>query len=191
MSISEFKYLQNKASLFAKCLFKPKKEPQRGMILGLKTMEAILYDKHIEVRLGPTEKWSAIQVDWKTKRLSCHICCGYDDWLSCEDNKWVCSTCSDYHLSSEQLRLNRFRKMIRNGNVQKLRTIRQGIIERRQALELEGHAEVHSAPIPLTEAEAVQKFCPMPLVEHKILPLERYGRLLWANHEYIWVVGYD
>ena len=73
----------------------------------------------------------------------------------------------------------------------KLRTIRKGLVERRQAMELEGLSEIHSAPTTLLEAQRRQEYCPLPFTAMKHLSLEEYGRLIWAENGYIWAVGYD
>ena len=191
MKASEFKYLQNSTIIFAKRLQKPTIEGERGLVLGLDTLEASLYAQHIEIRSGPTEKWSAIQVDWPRKELSCQHCSGYVSWLSLKNGFWVCDECGEYQITKEQRLINKFRRMIRSREMNKLRTIRKGLVERRQAMELEGLAEIHSAPTTLLEAQRRQEYCPLPFTPMKHLSLEEYGRLIWAQNEFIWAVGYD
>ena len=111
MKASEFKYLQNSTTIFAKSLQKPTIEGERGLVLGLDTLEASLYAQHIEIRSGPTEKWSAIQVDWPRKELSCQHCSGYVSWLSLKNGFWVCDECGEYQITKEQRLINKFRRM--------------------------------------------------------------------------------
>ena len=191
MKASEFKYLQNSTIIFSKSLQKPSIEGERGLVLGLEPLEATLYAQHLEIRLGPTDDWSAIQVDWSRRELSCQYCSGYESWLSYKNGCWVCDECGEYEITREHRLINKFRRMIRSREMHKLRTIRKGLVERRQAMELEGLSEIHSAPTTLLEAQRRQEYCKLPFTAMKHLSLEEYGRLIWAENGDIWAVGYD